>query len=73
MLFNSYEFIFIFLPLSFFIYFYLLEKRLITGAKGFLVFASLSFYSWWNISYLPLTLTSMLFNYIVGNSLNENF
>ena len=73
MLFNSYEFIFIFLPLSFFIYFFLLSKRLITGAKGFLVFASLFFYSWWNISYLPLILTSMLFNYVIGNSLNENF
>lgn len=73
MLFNSYIFIFAFLPLSFFIYFFLLEKRLITGAKGFLVFASLFFYSWWNIIYLPLILTSMLFNYIVGNSLNTNF
>ena len=73
MLFNSYEFIFVFLPLSFFVYFFLLEKRLITGAKGFLVFASLFFYSWWNISYLPLILTSMLFNYVIGNSLNENF
>ncbi|PHR59452.1 MAG: membrane-bound O-acyltransferase family protein [Arcobacter sp.] len=73
MLFNSYEFIFLFLPLSFFIYFYLLEKRLITGAKGFLVFASLFFYSWWNIAYLPLILSSMLFNYVLGNALNENF
>jgi len=73
MLFNSYEFIFAFLPLTFFIYFFLLQKRLITGAKGFLVFASLFFYSWWNISYLPLILSSMLFNYIIGNSLNENF
>jgi D-alanyl-lipoteichoic acid acyltransferase DltB (MBOAT superfamily) len=50
-----------------------LEKRLITGAKGFLVFASLFFYSWWNISYLPIILSSMLFNYVIGNSLNENF
>jgi len=73
LLFNSYEFIFAFLPLSFFIYFFLLEKRLVTGAKGFLVFASLFFYSWWNIAYLPLILSSMLFNYVVGNSLNENF
>ncbi|MFA7092700.1 MAG: MBOAT family O-acyltransferase, partial [Arcobacteraceae bacterium] len=71
MLFNSYEFIFAFLPLSFFIYFYLLNKRLIVGAKGFLVFASLFFYSWWNVAYLPLILISMLFNYIVGNSLNK--
>ena len=73
MLFNSYEFIFIFLPLSFIVYFFLLNKRLITGAKAFLVFASLFFYSWWNISYLPLILSSMLFNYSIGNSLNDNF
>jgi len=72
LLFNSHEFIFIFLPLSFFIYFFLLQKRLILGAKGFLVFASLFFYSWWNISYLPIILSSLLFNYIIGNSLNEN-
>lgn len=73
MLFSSYEFIFIFLPLSFFIYFFLLQKRLMVGAKSFLVFASLFFYSWWNISYLPIILSSLLFNYVIGNSLNENF
>jgi len=72
MLFNSQEFIFLFLPISFFIYFFLLNKRLITGAKGFLVFSSLFFYSWWNIAYLPIILSSMLFNYTLGNSLNEN-
>ena len=72
MLFNSYGFIFLFLPLSFFIYFYLLKLRLITGAKAFLVFASLFFYSWWNLSYLPIILSSMLFNFVVGSTLNEN-
>jgi len=70
MLFNSYEFIFAFLPLTFFIYFYLLHKRLIVGAKAFLVFSSLFFYSWWNIAYLPLILSSMLFNYTLGNTLS---
>ncbi|HHD72828.1 MAG TPA: MBOAT family protein, partial [Epsilonproteobacteria bacterium] len=73
MLFNSYEFIFFFLPASFFIYFLLLGQRLVIAAKGFLVFASLFFYSWWNIDYLPLILVSMLFNYVIGNTLNENF
>ena len=73
MLFNSYEFIFLFLPITFFIYFFLLSKRLITASKGFLVFSSLFFYSWWNITYLPLILASMLFNYVMGNTLNENF
>lgn len=72
MIFNSYEFIFIFLPITFFIYFWLLQKRLIIGAKGFLVFASLFFYSWWNVFYLPLILSSMLFNYVIGNSLNKS-
>ncbi|PPK60182.1 D-alanyl-lipoteichoic acid acyltransferase DltB (MBOAT superfamily) [Malaciobacter marinus] len=71
MLFNSYGFIFAFLPLVFFIYFYLNSKRLIVGAKGFLVFASLFFYSWWNVVYLPIILSSMLFNYIIGNSLSK--
>jgi D-alanyl-lipoteichoic acid acyltransferase DltB (MBOAT superfamily) len=69
MLFNSYEFIFAFLPIVFFIYFYLNSKRLVVGAKGFLVFASLFFYSWWNVIYLPIILVSMLFNYVIGNSL----
>ena len=35
-----------------------------------MVFSSLFFYSWWNIAYLPLILISMLFNYVIGNSLN---
>jgi len=71
LLFNSYEFIFAFLPITFFIYFYLNHKRLTEASKGFLVFTSLFFYSWWNITYLPIILSSMLFNYIIGNSLNN--
>lgn len=69
MLFNSYEFIFAFLPIVFFVYFYLNAKRLTEASKGFLVFSSLFFYSWWNITYLPIILSSMLFNYSIGRSL----
>lgn len=72
MLFNSYIFIFAFLPITFFIYFYLSSKRLLVGAKAFLVFASLFFYSWWNIIYLPLILTSILFNFSIGVSLSKD-
>ncbi|MCF6330692.1 MAG: MBOAT family protein [Sulfurimonas sp.] len=72
MLFNSYEFIFAFLPITFFIYFYLNNKRLIEASKGFLVFSSLFFYSWWNIAYLPIILSSMLFNYVIGTSLTKD-
>jgi len=71
-LFNSVEYIFIFLPIVFFIYYYLNEKRLLTASKAFLVFASLFFYSWWNVAYLPLILISMLFNYTIGNSFVKN-
>ena len=70
MLFNSYVFIFAFLPLSFFIYFYLNKRRLNELSKAFLVFASLFFYSWWNISYLPLILVSMLVNFALGKQLS---
>ena len=72
MLFNSYEFIFAFLPITFFIYFYLNSKRLTIAAKGFLVFASLFFYSWWDIVYLPLILSSILFNYLIGTTLSKS-
>ncbi len=72
MLFNSFEFIFVFLPLSVVLYYFLTHKRLVEAAKGLLVFASLTFYSYWNIRYLPLILSSMLFNYIIGNLLSGN-
>ena len=69
MLFNSYFYIFCFLPAVFVIYFYLNKKRLTTASKGFLVFASLVFYIWWKIEYLPLILGSILFNFTLGVSL----
>ena len=71
MLFNSYEFIFAFLPISFFVYFYLNNKKLTTASKAWLVFTSLFFYSWWNITYLPLILISILFNYTITNTMIE--
>ncbi|PIF04225.1 MAG: membrane-bound O-acyltransferase family protein [Arcobacter sp.] len=71
MLFNSYIFIFIFLPITFFVYFYLNQKKLTQASKAWIVFTSLFFYSWWNVIYLPLILGSMLFNYIIGNILSK--
>ena len=63
MLFNSYEFIFAFLPLTFMLYFYLNYQKKYQLSKLFLVASSLFFYAWWNVIYLPLILLSMLFNY----------
>lgn len=72
MLFNSYEFIFLFLPISLIVYFYLNKKRLTVASNAWLLFASLAFYSWWNIKYLPLILISILFNYTIGYLLVEH-
>jgi len=71
MLFNSYEFIFFFLPITFGIYFWLNKKRLTQASKAWMVFASLFFYSWWNIIYLPLILGSILFNFTVGSTISR--
>lgn len=71
MLFNSIEFLFIFLPITFFIYFGLNKLKLIKIATAWLVIASLAFYSYWKIDYLPLILISMLFNYSVGSTLTS--
>ena len=72
MLFNSYEFIFLFLPVSLAVYYLLNRMRLTTGANAWLLFVSLFFYSWWNVSYLPLILGSILFNYTIGGLLSDS-
>jgi len=71
-LFNSYIYIFAFLPVVFFTYFFLLKRGMLLASKVLLVFASLFFYSWWNIKYLPLILISMFVNYAIGTALSNN-
>ncbi|MDI9558888.1 MAG: MBOAT family protein, partial [Pseudomonadota bacterium] len=51
MLFNSYVFILLFLPLTLSIYFFLSRKKLILASKAWLVLAALFFYGWWNPVY----------------------
>lgn len=71
MLFNSYEFIFLFLPITLIIYFTLNRYGKNNVAKGWLVIASLYFYSYFHLSYLYLILTSIIINYFIGNKLNH--
>ncbi|WP_018702980.1 MBOAT family O-acyltransferase [Anaeromusa acidaminophila] len=66
MLFNSYEFIFVFLPSIVVIYFFLSKLKLLKLATISLIGASLVFYLYWDVKYLPLLLISILFNYCVG-------
>ena len=42
-----------------------------TVSKIFLVLSSLFFYSWWNPIYLPIILSSMIFNYSIGLYLSK--
>lgn len=63
MLFNSYEFIFLFLPLAFAGYFLLRKVSWDIMSKIWLVIASLFFYAYWNPAYLPVILFSLFFNY----------
>lgn len=69
MLFNSYEYLFLFLPVTLAVYFLLNRKRLTTAATAWLVLASLFFYSWWDVRYLALILASILFNFGIGSAL----
>lgn len=71
MLFNSFEFIFAFLPLTLVGYFAFARYWGIESALGFLTIASLFFYSWWNPAYLPLIGFSVVFNYFVGSRLSR--
>jgi alginate O-acetyltransferase complex protein AlgI len=69
MLFNSYAYIFCFLPLIFIVYFFLNRKKLTLAAKTWLTLSSFFFYGYWNPRYLPLIAGSILFNYVVGSAL----
>ncbi len=71
MLFNSYEFIILFLPITFALYFIFNRLGWNLAARTWLVMASLFFYSWWNIVYLPLILASIAFNYLLGSALSR--
>jgi len=65
MLFNSYAFIFFFLPVAFCV-FYLLGRASYQAAAGWLAAASLFFYGWWNPAYVWLLIASTAFNYLLG-------
>ncbi len=69
MLFNSYIFIFAFLPITFTLYFLLARYKNGEAAITFLVLASLFFYGWWNPAYLVLMLISIGVNYTIGESI----
>ena len=68
MLFNSLEFIFVFVPIVV-AGFFLLARHSRAAALGWLTAASLFFYAWWNPWWLPLMLASMGWNFSIGRAL----
>jgi len=69
MLFNSYGFIFVFLPIALFGFYAIGSKSHHRTAIAWLVGCSLFFYGWWNPAYLSIIVISMLFNYAIGTLL----
>jgi alginate O-acetyltransferase complex protein AlgI len=66
MLFTSFEFILIYLPLVFAGFFLLARFAGRKWAALWLGVVSVFFYGWWNLAYVPLLLGSIIFNYFMG-------
>ncbi|NRB36964.1 MAG: MBOAT family protein [Pseudomonadales bacterium] len=66
MLFNSYVFIFAFLPITLILFYCSKKFHGTKAAQIVLVLSSLFFYAWWDARYLALILLSAGFNYILG-------
>src|SRR5688572_12461679 len=68
MLFNSYTFLLLFLPVTLAGSFALARWRA-SAAALWLVLASFFFYGWWNARYVPLLAASIAFNYLAGQAI----
>lgn len=73
MLFNSYDFIFLFLPVTLAGYFLLGSTRRSGAANVWLIGASLFFYAYWDVSFLPLLLVSIAGNYLIAGRIQSTF
>ena len=73
MLFNSIEYLFLFLPFVFIVYFLLNKFSLFKSAKFFLLLASLFFYGCYKIDYVWIIASSILFNFFISFLFKKNF
>lgn len=71
MLFNSYIFVLIFLPLSLLLFYVAGRYRGASAARGVLLAVSLLFFTWWNPVYLGLLLGSVIFNFYSARFLKQ--
>lgn len=71
MLFNSAEFLFGFLPITL-LGFFLTARWSHTLALTWLTAASVVFYGWWNVNWVPLMLASIAFNFVAGRQIHAS-
>ncbi len=71
MLFNSFPFLFGFLPIALVLFYWAGRRPEPTLAKFTLAVLSLGFYAWWKPVYLWLLLFSIAFNYLVGDRIQR--
>jgi D-alanyl-lipoteichoic acid acyltransferase DltB (MBOAT superfamily) len=71
MLFNSYLFILVFLPVTLGVYLLIIRQGWRKQSFDWLVLASFFFYGWWKWSNVPLLIGSLLFNYTIGTWLGK--
>lgn len=69
MLFNSYTFLFAFLPITLLGYFVISRRAGRSAAIFWLVLASLFYYGWWNPIYLALIIGSLCGNFLLGRTI----
>lgn len=70
MLFNSYEFLFFYFPVTF-AAFFVIGRYSRSLAALWLFSASLFFYGWWNPAYVSLLIGSILFNFAMGSAISR--
>ena len=71
MLFNSYIYLLVFLPLVA-LGFHLLRGQKLRVSLGFLVVASVFYYGWYKIEYVPLILGSCVGNFFLGSYISRH-
>jgi alginate O-acetyltransferase complex protein AlgI len=69
LLFNSYEFLFLFLPATLAVFFVLSGRRHFKAAAAWLALASVFFYGYWSPRYVVLLLASIALNFSAGRAL----
>ena len=71
MLFNSYEFLFVFLP-AVIVGYFAIARRSARGANAFLAAASVAFYAWWKLDFVWILAASIAANYLFGHKLSRD-